>query len=267
MLGFCAKKALWLPWVGAAAISLSGCASTIPVFDVPYQQSAADGAIPTANSIVTRIRCELAEIASGRELDRAIIRQENIVALVELSLTVTDDGAIAPTATFTNGVFSFGTGFKFDQSRAQNFTENLSFTLSSLQGLNTSSTCNFPPDTNLSGNLGLKTIWELANSSGPDANWNQKGSTGSFGGSIIFTVDKEISATGPTWKLKHFTGPGSFLSAYDKNVDKLTIGFGKGSAARASAQAQIDRVKLNQQTDALLQIANTQRSSTTLGGL
>ncbi|KMO36638.1 hypothetical protein VQ03_20520 [Methylobacterium tarhaniae] len=60
-----------------------------------------------------------------------------------------------------------------------------------------------------------------------------------------FIVNRELTATGPTWKLVNFTGPGSLVSASDKTNDKVTFAFtkgpyaGKGISENLKTQAQI----------------------------
>lgn len=247
----------------AVCTVLGSCSTVVPNFDVPYKQISATENIPTATSIVNKVQCELIDIAGpdGNLLDKIIIANQDLQAVVELSLTVTKDGKLAPTFTGTSGVFSFGSGFVYEQSREQNFTTYLVYSLSELKKLRNGPQCLTPPDTNLAGDLGIRQMFQLFDSSGPASKWDEKGNYGVFGGSVTFTVDKELSATGPTWKLTTFSGPGSFASAYDKNVDRLTFGFVKGpnagkALARQEAFNVIESIKQGQIQSSLQIIAN-----------
>lgn len=252
-------------FVSAAVLCASsgGCASIVPPFDIPYETTATGENEPTVSSIVRRVQCELIEIAGdkGTELNRLLIAEQDIQALVELSLSVTQDGKLAPTFSFIGAPFNFGTGFSHERSREQNFTTYLTFSLEALSRTPWDPVCNAPADTNLAGTLGLKQMFRLAKTSGSFQQWSQKGSFGAFGGSITFTVDSQLSPTGPTYKFTTFEGPGPLLTASNKNVDKLTFGFIRGpkaELARARLQAYdvIASVKQNQIANSLQLLAN-----------
>ncbi|MER2266107.1 hypothetical protein [Methylobacterium oxalidis] len=257
---------LCLAAVGVAAVG--GCASFIPAYDIPTGR---DGR-PTVRSIVEKINCELEDIVDDpqSQLNVLISDAYDIQVGVELSLTVTDNGSLAPSFSAIDGPFTFATGFRLEQSRAQNFTEQLFFSLRSIRKQvlafketgdygTIRSRCLNGPDTNLSGKLGLKEAFSLAMTSGPYLKWSATGSTGVFGGSVTFVVNKEITATGPTWRLTTFSGPGAFLTASDKNNDKLTFAFvrgpnaGKGVSESLKIQAQtfISDVRQNQIANSL----------------
>ena len=246
--------------------AIEGCNTKIPSFDVPYirvSENAEVPPVPTVASIVQRIQCELIDVASttGTDQDRRKILEQDIQAVVELSLSVTQDGRLAPAFSFLQAPLSFGTGFSREQSREQNFTTYLTYSLAQLSQLEPSKECSEPPDTNLAGTLGLKQMFYLAGFAGPNKKWDEAGKTGVFGGAITFTVDTQLTATGPTWKLTTFEGPGPLLSASNKNVDRLTFGFVRGSkAGRAVAQLRaldvIGSVRQNQITNALQLLAN-----------
>ncbi|WP_162559791.1 hypothetical protein [Methylobacterium radiodurans] len=211
-----------------------------------------------------RIRCELVEIAGGdgTELDRVQIIEQDIQAVVELSLSVTQDGKVAPAFSFIQAPLTFATGFSYERSREQNFTTYLTFSLAELSQTRLNDNCKLPADTNLSGTLGLKHFFAMKNTAGPFKVWSKDGPTGVFGGSITFTVDAQLTATGPTWKLTTFEGPGSLLSASNKNVDRLTFGFVRGpKAGRARAQVEafsvINSVRQNQIANSLQILANS----------
>lgn len=249
----------------AASIQIGGCANVVPSFDIPHMPSTSGPPVPTVSSIVRRIRCELIEIASpeGEDINRLLIADRDIQAVVELSLSVTQDGKIAPSFSFPQGAVSIATGFSFEKSREQNFTTYLTFSMEELARTPRGKLCNLPADTNLSGTLGIAQMFQLATSSGFFQKWDSTKDTGVFGGSITFTVDSQLTPTGPSWTLTSFAGTAPNVSAGNKNVDKLTFGFvegpkaGKGRAlARVDAYSVIANVKQNQIANSLQLIAN-----------
>ncbi|SFF52622.1 hypothetical protein SAMN04487844_12478 [Methylobacterium sp. yr596] len=242
---------------------MAGCVDTVPAFDVPYNRISETETAPTVASIVQRIRCELIEVAGdfAAEQDRIKIIEQDIQAVVELSLSVTQDGKLAPSFSFIQNPLTFATGFSYERTRVQNFTTYLTFSLAELSQSIRNKRCDLPADTNLAGNLGIKQIFAMSNTSGPFKRWDQTGSNGVFGGSVSFTVETQLAATGPTWKLTTFEGPGSLLSASNKNVDTLTFGFVRGpKAGRANAQIEafsvIASVRQNQIANSLQILAN-----------
>jgi hypothetical protein len=249
--------------LSAACPAIGGCVNTVPAFDVPYNQISETETAPTVASIVRRVRCELIEVAGdfGAEQDRVKIVEQDIQAVVELSLSVAQDGKLAPSFSLIQAPLTFATGFSYERTREQNFITYLTFSLAELSQTNRNKKCDLPADTNLAGNLGIKQIFAMSNTSGPFKRWDETGSNGVFGGSVSFTVDTQLAATGPTWKLTTFEGPGSLLSASNKNVDKLTFGFVRGpKAGRAKAQIEafsvINSVRQNQIANSLQILAN-----------
>jgi hypothetical protein len=80
-----------------------------------------------------------------------------------------------------------------------------------------------PPDTNLSGTLGISDFVAMAaQSEGLDT------SNKVFGGTIQFLVTKNVNSVGPTWTLVHFKGPGGLLNFSQVNTDKITPAFAQG---------------------------------------
>lgn len=248
----------------AAILSLSGsgCATVVPPFDIPYLATRTGEIVPTVDSIVAKIQCELRDVAApeGSQLNQLLVAEQDIQAVVELSLSVTQDGKLAPSFSLIGTPLNFATGFSHERSREQNFTTYLVFSLTEI-GRMPPCQGNAPPDTNLAGELGIRQMFQLATSSGSYQNWKQSGNTGAFGGSITFTVDSQLSPTGPTYKLASFEGPGSLFSASNKSVNKLTFGFIRGpkagsARAKADALGVIANVKQNQIANSLQIIAN-----------
>ena len=234
----------------AVGCGLSGCATVVPQFDIPHNEAG-----PTVNSIRREVECELDEIVkSDKGLDSFLASAHDVGVAILLNLDVTDDGALAPTYSYMSGVVSFAGGASFEQSRDQNFQQVLFYSLSerqALKGFPESRICGQSPDTNLSGDLGLRESWDLALTALTYTHWTSaQVNGGAFGGTVSFIVKKQLTATGPTWTLTHFKGPGSFLTAYETNVDKLTFAFVQGPKAKnkgAIAQAANEFLKTVQQ--------------------
>jgi hypothetical protein len=64
-----------------------------------------------------------------------------------------------------------------------------------------------------------------------------------FGTTIEFTVIRGINATGPTWTLSHFKGPGKMFSTQRNDTHNVTISF-----ARSAEKAAIQNVITNQRS-------------------
>lgn len=245
----------------ATSLVLAGCSTVVPNFDIPIDQSGA----PTIRSITNRITCELAGLVDDSHyLSSTLLADDTQVAL-QLNLTVNDEGGLSPTTTYISGPFSFGVSATAQQSREQNFTAKLFYSLRevreqarSLATQNEMLTDCKAPDTNLAGELGLKKAAELAFTT-PHLKWDAKlTEEGVFGGYVSFIVTKNVNA-GPTWVLKSFVGPGNLASLSEINTDKLTFAFARGDkrgtayrrSSREKAERLIDQININQLTTQL----------------
>jgi hypothetical protein len=65
-------------------------------------------------------------------------------------------------------------------------------------------------------------------------------SKGAFGTSLQFVLTYNVNATGPTWTLSTFKGPGKLLTLQRADTHRLTISFAK---SRSSKPADIDAAK------------------------
>jgi hypothetical protein len=226
---------------------LASC-SNIDRFDVPKNPVTGN---PTLRSIVARIKCELAEMAADDYKYKAFMDKGDFVVAIQLSLTVNDDGSLAPSFTYTNGLFSFNAGAKLEAQREQNFTEQLIWSISDIRtemieaqaasrklGKEVDSfRCPYV-DTNLAGEIGLVKSAEMAfTSEGLNLNTKLSGTNGAFGGYVNFVITKNLNSVGPTWTLTHFKGPGSLAGVAEVNTDKLTFAFAERSATGTVARA------------------------------
>ena len=231
---------------------LAGC-SNVSRFDLP--PSLVTGS-PTPESIVNRLKCELAILASDKDHWRDFIEVNDFIIGAQIDLAVTDDGSLAPTFTYTSGVFSFNAGARYEISRAQTFTARLFLSITDIryQLQHHPEALNCPKiDTLLAGDLGVMPTLEMAFRT-PDlalTNTKLSGVTGVFGGSVNFMVTKNLNAVGPTYTLTHFKGPGSPAGVSELNNDKITFAFSARSAtdkvpAAAKVNAFLDTLLLGQ---------------------
>ena len=247
-------------------IFIGGCAAVVPRFDVPTDPASGT---PTVRSIVDEITCEFNEMLAEPTFREFLLLGDIDVAL-QLTLTVNDSGGLTPSFTYTNGLFSFNAGATLSQSREQNYTETLYYSMRQLDHDNQLAKaagkgpiCHQNADTNLAGNLGLRDAVAIAIQS-PNLNFTKKlsGTDGEFGGYVNFVLTKNINAVGPTWTLKHFKGPGSFGALSEVNTDKLVFAFAEGAdvgkpysvfhtSGFAKAKAHLNSINLNQLTTQL----------------
>src|SRR5262249_6096968 len=141
---------------------------------------------------------------------KSILLISDIQVALQLNLTVNDTGGLNPSLSFPSPLpeVSFGLGGTLSQSREQNYTEKLYYSLRDLQKeihlarkVGADLAACWPIDTNLAGEIGLKRTVELA-FTGPHLNWQAKLEDGAFGGYVNFVVTKNVNA-GPTWTLLH----------------------------------------------------------------
>lgn len=242
----------------ACSVFLSGCASVVPNFDIPVNESG-----PTIQSITRRVTCELADLIERDELKSALLIADMDVSL-QLDLTVNDTGQLMPSVSYISGPLAVGVGGTLSQSREQNFTADLHYSLRALQKeaklarkLGTDLADCWPIDTNLAGELGLKKAVALA-FTGDHLDWKTQlagaGQAGAIGGYVTFTVTKSLNA-GPTWTLTNFTGPGSNLGTISEvNTDKIVFAFARGDKAgtpyglsgKQKAEQLIQQMSINQ---------------------
>jgi hypothetical protein len=249
------------------AILLTGCATIVPQFDVPYS---AEGA-PSTATITREIECELYNLVRNDIPEKlqyphrgALLTADYQVAML-LNLDVTDTGGLAPSANFpVNPVFSFNAAAQLQQAREDSLGLNLNYSLKDDLFLAPPwkkarlATCPVgapagPVKTNLAGNLGLreKVTAALDTADAQASTTTPTPTSGEFMGVINFTLTKNVNSVGPTWTLTHFKGPGNLLSASEVNIDKLSFAFAEtkpplGGApskneSRQRAQTLLDR--------------------------
>jgi hypothetical protein len=215
-----------------APAALSGCTG----YPKPPQFSVTSFAgRPSVLSIVNEIKCELSDIVSGQdELTKkpyafaGELLRANYGFAAELDLEIEDSGALAPSFTFSPTTeFAIDAGLKYSRARTTTFTTEIVLDLNDIK--------NAPPDcplrqvgkyqNNLDYDLGLRNIVRLGMSNSNPQKDEDAAKGGEFGGSVSFVVVQGFDATGPTWTLKHFEGPGKLASYTRQKTDKVTFGF------------------------------------------
>jgi hypothetical protein len=217
----------------SAGLALSSCTYVPSHFDVPYSNSG----VPLANSIVERIRCELAELVRD-DIEPRYNRRETLLQFdyhtaMLLSLDANDTASAAPSLAFPYTGFSFGITPSAKLSRQDQINYSLNYSMLDLYFDWKANPQNYIcPDsnTNLAGNLGIREkVSSALNISDLAFVTAATPTDGQFSGVINFTATKSIDQAGPTWTLAHFTGPGAFLAASEVNTDKLAFGFAAGA--------------------------------------
>lgn len=215
-----------------AGIVTSSCTFVPSRFDVPYSASG----VPLANSIVQRIRCELAELVRD-DIDppynrRGTLLQFDYHAAMLLSLDANDTASAAPSLVFPYTGFSFGITPSAKLSRQDQLNYSLQYSMLDLYYDWKENPQNYvcpDPKTNLAGNLGIREkVSSALNLSDLAFVTTVTPTDGQFSGVINFTATKSIDQAGPTWTLAHFTGPGAFFAASEVNTDKLAFAFAAG---------------------------------------
>ena len=214
-------------------LAVADCTFVPAHFDVPYSSSG----VPLANSVVQRIRCELAELVRD-DIEppynrRATLLQYDYHTAMLLSLDANDTASASPSFSFP--YTGFGFNFNPTAKLSRQDTINYSFNYSMVDiyfdwKANPQSYVCPDPNTNLAGNLGIREkVSSALNLSDLAYVTDAKPTDGQFSGVINFTATKSSDQVGPTWTLAHFVGPGAFLAASEVNTDKLLFGFAAGS--------------------------------------
>ncbi|MGO8103406.1 hypothetical protein AB9F46_23690 [Rhizobium leguminosarum] len=238
------------------AVALSGCG--VGAFDIP-----SDDRGPTVRSIVDRVTCELVDMVKDGPTKRETLLLGDYQVGVTLSLSVNDTGELSPSLNFpVRSTLAWNAGLKLSQSRERNYTQNLFYSMKSLQSQWRSA--NETPlapgekafgacpekDTNLAGTLGLRETVDLALTA-PYRNL-----AGEFGGFVNFVVERNVNSVGPTWTLQHFSGPGNLGMLSHVNTDKVTFAFVQGDGTNDIDATRASNVRIR---DLLLQLYINER--------
>ncbi len=215
----------------AISTALSSCA--VPQFDVPH-----DNGVPTIKTIVDRIECELVSLIKNESSFKPALLIGDYVTAMNLTLLVNDTGALTPNLRFptVGSNLSINAGLNYTNSRQHTFTRKLRYSFRELKAkLDRSQNeggnygeCKPTKSFDLEGELGLKEFAALQFSA-PSTSNSSLTEKGEFGGSITFTVTKNINSAGPTWVLSNFVGPGGLVRVQRRSENKIDISFARGS--------------------------------------
>jgi hypothetical protein len=255
------------------SLALAACTVVPAHFDVPYSASG----VPLANSIVQRIRCELAELVRD-DLEVPYNRRQTLLqydyhTAMLLSLDANDTASASPSLTFPYTGVSFNITPSAKLSRQDQINYTLNYSMLDLYfdwKANPNKYVCPDPDTNLAGNLGIREkISSALNIADLAFTTEASPSNGQFSGVINFTATKAINQAGPTWTLAHFSGPGAFLAASEVNTDKLAFGFAAGPKIKfvPTKRPALPRISTAVQADDALSQALTNDLGTQLNGI
>jgi len=193
------------------------------------------------------------------------------VAVAELTLQVDEQATLAPaftqtdiiTKTFTR---AFDYGVKLDSQAHRVYSESVAFRINDITDPNNS--CERRrAGISLNGKLGIEEVVDMAfgsidpedegidfnaSDSGDASGRRGGGAKGAFGTSIEFDLLGAITASGPTFTLVHFKGPGKLFGTQRSDTHKITISFAdirnRGGAAGAVDNARIQNLLINNET-------------------
>ena len=225
---------------------------------VPRLNAPTENGYPSLRTIVDRITCEMVNMIRHDNFDefgfRNYLVTSDYVASMQLSLSTTETGSLAPRLNFpsvgTN--VSVGVGLLSSRSRTQKFSRNMRFSFRELYDRLQEDTefgrCPGDTRTGLAGELGIKNIVRLQNTARTTLTSGPSGKSEDFAGTISFSVVRSIDSTGPTWVLSNFVGPGGFGSLQKTSLNKLIIAFAPGStpADRAAERTRSDFLRADE---------------------
>lgn len=222
----------------AVVLSLAGCSTVVPSFDLPTDHRG----VPSTRSITQRIRCELLDlIRNDIPLDLQYEHRPDLliydyeVAML-IGLDVKNDGGVSPSLSFPNPGFSFGASGSLKQSRQDTLTITVEYSMRDLAARfsagEVSADCP-QVDTSLAGDLGIRRSVSAALET-LDLKQVTEASpkSGEFAGTIVYSNTRSIDQLGPTFTVPNFSGPGGLLSASNVNTNTLSFGFATGKNAR-----------------------------------
>jgi hypothetical protein len=209
--------------IAAMLLGLAGCAG---------KHFAKNADKLSVEDMVNHVQCEVRE-AWYSENNHKILISEKWIAGVTLTLQESQVGSINPTLTAgtlvkeTPPIFLFGSGLNFSEKRKQQSVFSFAIRINDIDP----AVCD-PRDNHavLAGRIGVaKVVNEalLALKTGAFTRSLDLTKEKTFGKSMEFEITRGISATGATFQLKNFEGPGNFLTASRTNTNIVDISFTK----------------------------------------
>lgn len=236
----------------------------------------------TPKTIVDVLECEIiaakkkntVRLARERRLQRMGKLPRNyplrdlttFVAVAELTLQVDEQATLIPSFTHTDVVSktftrAFDWGVKLDSQSHRAYSESITFIIGKMSD-DKNSCEQLRRGISLNGKLGIEEVVDMAfgsidpddegidlptsapETSGGGSNSRQgSGSKGAFGTSLEFNLTGAISASGPTFTLVHFKGPGKLFATQRNDTHKITISFANSRAVGAGVAANNARLQ------------------------
>src|SRR5262249_32327274 len=249
----------------------AGCATT-PSFDK------ITGVTP--KTIVEVIECEI--IAAKKKNTIRVARDLNLirmgrlprtypirdlkkfVAVAELTLQVDAQATLVPSFTQTDIISktftrAFDYGVKLDSQSHRVYSETVNYTIATMSD-DRNSCEQRRVGISLNGNLGIEEVIDMAFGSidpndtgidlpdtppdtGDSGGRRGSGTKAAFGTSLEFDLLGAITASGPTFTLVHFKGPGKLFATQRADTHKVTISF-----ARTRQDAMLQNLLINNET-------------------
>jgi len=190
---------------------------------------------------------------------------ERYYAVAELTLQVDEQATLTPSFTHTDVVSKsftrlFDWGVKFDSQAHRVYSETVSFRINGMYDVKNS--CQERrAGISVKGKLGIdevvdmafgsidpddqgidfpEAMAEVADSGGRRGSGSKSSSRAVFGTSLEFNVVAAITASGPTFTLVNFKGPGKLFATQRVDTHKLTISF-----AQNPTDAKLQNIRLN----------------------
>src|SRR5437867_6440973 len=254
-----------------ASFITAGCATT-PSFDK------LTGVTP--KTIVDVIECEI--IAAKKKNAIKVARDLNLirmgrlprtypirdlkkfVAVAELTLQVDAQATLLPSFTQTDIISktftrAFDYGVKLDSQSHRVYSETVNFTVVAMSD-DKNSCEQRRAGISLNGKLGIEEVVDMAFGSidpddqgidlpdtppddGGSSSRRGGGSKAAFGTSLEFSLLAGVAASGVTFTLVHFKGPGRLFSGQRSDTHKVTISF-----ARTKQDAMLQNLLINNET-------------------
>src|SRR5262245_14813389 len=195
------------------------------------------------------------------------------VAVAELTLQVDEQATLVPSFTHTDVVSktftrAFDWGVKLDTQSHRAYSESITFVIGKMSD-DKNSCERLRAGISLNGKLGIEEVVDMAFGSidpddegidlpvgaettgGGSSSRQGSGSKGAFGTSLEFDLAGAITASGPTFTLVNFKGPGKLFTTQRNDTHKITISFANsraGGAAMAVNNARLQNLLINNET-------------------
>ena len=197
------------------------------------------------------------------------------VAVAELTLQVDEQATLVPSFTHTDVVSktftrTFDWGVKLDTQSHRAYSESITFVIGRMSD-DKNSCERLRTGISLNGKLGIEEVVDMAfgsidpddegidlpagsettGGSGGSSSRQGSGSKGAFGTSLEFDLAGAITASGPTFTLVNFKGPGRLFTTQRNDTHKITISFANSRTVGtgiAVNNARLQNLLINNET-------------------